>query len=434
MTSASVLRDAGARRRAEALKDKLAQIVCGKVAASATKGLDRDRWSMRVAPTAAQARAGKLARIGYDRFNPDDRLGFVLMVEDLGPEVSAGVRYGRTGEPISIEVGPELVAWAHERVGLDVPRARDAAAISKILKDAADVASGWIAGYLSGSEASSSCKDDDEARELARVMTAYGDSPKPVWERALSISAFSDSKALAARGWDARIVRAAASQGAVDASAPLEAALSSLGILRNPPAGRLIGGDVSLEFADGRVDLRSCGLSGFSITEEQAARVERIPGTRCVLEVENLTCFHELCRDPVRGVLVVYGGGFALNDSFEAVVDMCARSLADDALWLAWSDIDVGGFEITTSIMERYPAFEPFLMDRQTLESIDSDLLLKRERSYLSGYLAPMLDREEMSAFHDVAATCLGLGATLEQEVLLSGRVQNELRKRLSKS
>ena len=73
---------------------------------------------MRVAPTAAQTRAGKLARIGYDRFNPDDRLGFALMVEDLGPEVSAGVRYGRTGEPISIEVGPELVAWAHERAGL----------------------------------------------------------------------------------------------------------------------------------------------------------------------------------------------------------------------------------------------------------------------------------------------------------------------------
>ena len=218
---------------------------------------------MRVAPTAAQSRAEKLARIGYDRFNPDDRLGFALMLEDLGPEVAAGVRYGRTGEPISIEVGPELDAWAHERVGLDVPRATDAATISKILRDAAGVSSGWIAGYLSGSEASSSCKDDDEARELARVMTAYGDSPKPVWERALSISAFSDSKALAARGWDARIVRATASQGVVDASAALEAALTSLGILRNPPAGRLIGGDVSLEFADGRVDLRSCGLSGF---------------------------------------------------------------------------------------------------------------------------------------------------------------------------
>lgn len=63
---------------------------------------------MRVAPTAAQTRTGKLARIGYDRFNPDDRLGFALMLEGLGPEVAAGVRYGRTGEPISIEVGPEL--------------------------------------------------------------------------------------------------------------------------------------------------------------------------------------------------------------------------------------------------------------------------------------------------------------------------------------
>lgn len=133
--------------------------------------------------------------------------------------------------------------------------------------------------------------------------------------RTLSILAFSDSKALAQGGWDTRLVGAAQAFGVVDPALSHGDALEALGILTNP-SSRLIGGDVALVLDSGTIDLAALGCGGFSISEDQARRVRSLPGARALLEVENLSCFHELCRDPVRGVLVVYGEGFATNGSF----------------------------------------------------------------------------------------------------------------------
>lgn len=125
----------------------------------------------------------------------------------------------------------------------------------------------------------------------------------------------------------------------------------------------------------------------------------------------------ERARDACGGV-GAQAGEFVVNGSFEAVVDMCMRSLPHDAHRLAWSGIDAGGFGITTPVMERYPVSEPFFMDRATLESVDSGLPHNRESTYPSGYLALPLDRKSMRSFHHVAETRFALGGTLEQGAL----------------
>lgn len=250
--------------------------------------------------------------------------------------------------------------------------------------------------------------------------------------RTLSILAFSDSKALAQGGWDTRPVGAAQAFGAVNPTLSHGDTLEALGILTNP-SSRLIGGGVALVLDSGTIDLAALECGGFSISEDQARRARSIPGARALLEVENLSCFHELCRDPVRGVLVVYGEGFATNGSFDEVARAFSRCTENDATWLAWSDIDAGGFEITSALMARYPRFKPFLMDASTLDSVNSGYLLRRDGAYTEDYLQPWLDRERAECFRGACERCIELGATLEQEILLEGRrVQSELHRFLA--
>lgn len=135
----------------------------------------------------------------------------------------------------------------------------------------------------------------------------------------------------------------------------------------------------------------------------------------------------------MRGVLVVYGEGFATNGSFDEVARTFSRCTENDATWLAWSDIDAGGFEITSALMARYPRSKPFLMDASTLDSVNSGYLLRRDGAYIEDYLQPWLDRERAECFRGVCERCIELGATLEQEILLEGRrVQSELHRFLA--
>lgn len=398
---------------------------------------DPCRFNIALLPTEAQERAGRLRPVGFDPTQDSDKRAMELAIRQISEEVEVDFTRSPYGAPKSFKVSSfDTIRWAYDAIGEDPPMKRDKGVIVRILKDAAKrCRMDWCADYLSKSSTVDLCKDVDDARNLARLISAYSRVEKPVWLRTLSILAFSDSKEIERHGWDMRLLKAAECQGVISEGVSKDRALNGLGILHNPTP-RLIGGSATLVLQNGSIDLKSFGMGGFYINGELSRNVRGILGGEVLLEVENLACFYDLCRDPVPGALVVYGGGFSANatdtSSFAEVVEMFERFAVADSRWLAWSDIDHGGFEITRNIIKRFPRFRPFLMDVRTIESVDKSLLLSRADDYIESYLKPDLFNEELQDFHAVCSYCIDVKATLEQEALLLGRVQKELRSLIS--
>lgn len=388
-----------------------------------------DGFRLRLAPTARQIQLGKPGRCGY---NPNDLESLRTMQElfsRLCERTGCSVKTNAQGAIESAMITPSLIDWAYETLGENRSELKRREAIERLSVMAEQLnTAGWPHAWLMRRLEAERQKDIEGSVltssfdwGMLDLLLAYDRAEKPIALRTLSVHAFSNSKTLE-KSYLNRFVSMASSAGAISDGEATRAHLQELGLEVNPQT-RLIGGNGLISFSfNVNIDLRDFGRSGFLLTDDNSPRIEAIDQVSLIIIVENATCFHALSKvaaeGEIKGLMCIYGSGLDVSSSFEFFLADIIRAIGKPIPIAVWSDIDLGGFEIASKIIARFPNIQTFLMQRDDLDAFPDHLLLSHESDYWNKMQA-VLDNPELSAFHDVCTRCIERQRTLEQEVML---------------
>jgi hypothetical protein len=211
--------------------------------------------------------------------------------------------------------------------------------------------------------------DDDWNRDLLDALIALPDEDvkEEIPYRVFSVRVFNDSKRFEAlKGAVARLARR---HQLVWRALSAQETLRELGLVANP--GHLyLYGPWQLVDVDGQMMTLSEFYPSVGIPSALAARARqaRVQAAR-VICVENLATFYELVRHEGQALaaLCLWGNP---SPAARHLLRCLAQDLPAGTSLLLWADVDYGGLNILAQLREKVsPRFEPYRMDRDTLEA-----------------------------------------------------------------
>lgn len=142
-----------------------------------------------------------------------------------------------------------------------------------------------------------------------------------------------------------------------------DAKLAALGFCREKYRCVAMGGNAIVRPSWGAIDLSQVGCDGVMLPSSsvEGFGASSFGEVRACFVVENLTNFRVLCTDAPKGLLAVWGHGKP-NEAVRRLVEILDDALLEGVPFLAWSDIDSGGFDIVETLMSASGRIRPFMM------------------------------------------------------------------------
>lgn len=404
-----------------------------------SRGDERFSFAVRLAPTDKDYRDRKTRCGNYDPRDVASREAFLAVVSDLERSCGMGVKRDSTGAPVSLVVNEALVRHAYDEMGRSFRDVEELASFLSFLDETAHAcvdlpwALAWIEGVAAqakspGGLAKVRSRVGADAEEVCAALRVYAGGDFRGWRRVLSAIAYGDSKYFE-NSVAASFVKAAEAGGlSFGSSSDTDDKLAALGFRSERYSSVTVGGNVAVHPTWAAFDLSRFGCEGIplSLSAVEGFAESSFAEVKGCLVVENLTVFRALCSEPSEGLLVVWGHGRP-NEAVRRLVGVLDVALPAEAPFLAWSDIDLGGFGIVEALMSISGRIKPIMMGRDDLQAVDASRLLRRREEYWAD-MRKFVACHSDSLFLDVAQACLELQGTLEQEALLFEYAQERIR------
>lgn len=390
-----------------------------------------ESFFLRIAPSDARFRRGRPGVGGYDPRDVGSVSAFESAVDALHTSCGCAIERARNGELKGIRTDARTVEECFEILGAAAPWSLIESLKDRLVAVLRELPPGswaraWVERELADLDRDSigvmrRWGDVSSLDAFLSILRCYSLTPKPMWKRVLSIHACGDSKTFESE-WQTAFIGAAKRVGAVDDTAEDAEALFRLGFLKFPSFA-LIAGEGDLDLGTrGCVSARAFGSSGVQLPDDALIDLQAVHGIGAVLVAENETNFHALASAGVPSLLVVYGGGQP-NSATMALLRRFDSVLPSGVPICAWSDIDLGGFEIVSRIMDGCPRAQPLLMDACDFDYVyEAGFRLVRSPEYVSS-LESYLTYHPNSPFSEVCERCVSTSATIEQEAMLSAEL-----------
>lgn len=333
-----------------------------------------------------------------------------------------------------VSLNLDKVKECYSLVGRMHPKELAAEVASTVLEKLSHVSTQWIVSWrddiCTGAQRNfrvpSYCKNDFQS--LLDLLTAFGAYDamhgESITMRTFSSRCYHDTKHFErnvrenflriARSYDADLTQAT-EQGELG----IRDQLAYLGIYARPELYELAG-NCTIHTVTGVIDLRAAGPYGIALPSTAVDYITAIDlkQTQKITFIENKTNYDEyILSERGTGELVIYHGGF-LSPQKKKLFTKIGMSLHTDCKVFFWADIDLGGFQMYTQLLQLIPRVQPMRMSGQDVEDHHTNGLV-RSPEYLDRVKAA-LENREYPAFEDAMKRILAYGVTVEQEDFLS--------------
>lgn len=337
------------------------------------------------------------------------------------------------GRPVlsCVSLNLDKVKACYSLVGRTHPKELAAKVASTVLEKLSHISTQWIASWRDDicAEAQrnfrvpSYCKNDFQSLlDLLMALEIYDSMHgESITMRAFSSQCYHDTKYFerCVRERFLRIAQTYDTGLAQVSELGIRDQLAYLGIYARPELYELAGNCV-IHTATGSIDLGVVGPYGLALPSTAVDYIAAIDlkQTQKITFIENKTNYDEyILSERGTGELVIYHGGF-LSPQKKKLFTKIEMSLHTDCKVFFWADIDLGGFQMYTQLLELIPRVQPMRMSGQDVEDHHTNGLV-RSPKYL-GQVKAALENHEYPAFGNAMERILAYGVTVEQEDFLS--------------
>lgn len=333
-----------------------------------------------------------------------------------------------------VSLNLDKVMACYNLVGRTHPKELADKVISMALEELSYISTQWIVSWRDDicAEAQrnfrvpSYCKDD--LQPLSDLLTAFGvyDAMhgESITMRAFSSRCYHDTKYFERNVREnflriARSYNADLAQASEQGELGIRDQLAYLGIYARPELYELAG-NCMIHTVTGVIDLRAAGPYGIALPSTAVDYITAIDlkQTQKITFIENKTNYDEyILSERGTGELVIYHGGF-LSPQKKKLFTKIEMSLHTDCKVFFWADIDLGGFQMYTQLLQLVPRVQPMRMSGQDVEDHHTNGLV-RSPKYLE-QVKSTLENHEYPAFENAMERILAYGVTVEQEDFLS--------------